>query len=234
MGRPVSSVGVIGGGVARLVRAPVAFWALTAAVSVISGLSALRMVDSTRTMAARYGPLRPVVMAVEAVDSGQIVQADQLAVRHVPASMVADGAVTRVGLAVGRTVVISLLPGVAVVEAALAPEGRGGVGALLDPGSRAVAIPLDTASPPLRIGDRVDVIATPPDGTDAEGSFVVAEAVRVVHVASAEAGDEAVTVDVASQQAVRIAYALATGVVSLALSAEPAVPEPPLRPRLGR
>jgi hypothetical protein len=77
-----------------------------------------------------------------------------------------------------------------------------------------VAVPTGSGLP-LRVGDRVDVLATFDPGVsgDGEPTFAVARGAVVVHV-----GKEAVTVAVAEAAAPKVAYALAAGTVTLVLS----------------
>lgn len=86
-----------------------------------------------------------------------------------------------------------------------------GTAALVPRGWLAVAIPVAVAAPPVRVGDRVDLF-----GADAEefglGADVLARGARVVGVA-----DDAITVATRREAVPRVARALATGVVTLAL-----------------
>jgi Flp pilus assembly protein CpaB len=152
-------------------------------------------------------------------------------VKSMPAAFLPQGAMTATGAVVGRTVVVPLFPGSPVVAGHLAPDGLEGLVALLPPGGRAVAVPTGPASVALRRGDRVDVLATfdpPPAGEDP--TFPVAEAALVVDV-----GPEAVAVAVAPAEALRVAYAVAAGVVTLVLTAEvtPGRPARPAQPAPG-
>lgn len=215
----------------RLARSPLAYWAAVVALSCFTAVAVAGQVGKAEAQAARYGRLRPVVTAIRAVEAGSVLRAPDVAMRSMPAAFVPQGALASAEAAVGRTVVVPLFPGGAVVDAQLAPEGLGGLAALLPPGTRAVAVPGGAESVAVRRGDRVDVLATfdpPPAGQDP--TFPVAEAALVVDV-----GPEAVAVAVAAADAVRVAYAVAAGVVTLALTAEvtPARPAPPARPASG-
>lgn len=75
--------------------------------------------------------------------------------------------------------------------------------ALVPAGGRAVAVPVADALPPLRRGDRVDVLAP---------SVVAADAVVL------DVGETVVTVAVVAADAPRVADALARGPVTLALA----------------
>ena len=220
----------------RLARSPLAYWAAVVALACFTAFTIAGQVEKAGAQAARYGRLRPVVTATRAVEVGSVLAQADVAVRSLPAAFLPDGALSATGAAVGRTVVAPLFPGVPVVAANLAPEGLLGLAALLPVGTRAVAVPTGADSVAVRRGDRVDVLATfdpPPAGE--EPTFAAAEAALVVDV-----GPEAVAVAVASEDARRVAYAVAAGVVTLALTAEvrragPTRPDrqPPGTPRTG-
>lgn len=211
----------------RLARSPLAYWAAVVALAAFTAFTVAGQVGRAEASAARYGRLRPVVTAARAVEVGSVLRPADVVLRSIPAAFLPEGAVGATGAVVGRTVVVPLFRGAAVVAANLAPEGVEGLAALLPAGAQAVAVPTSGASVPLRRGDRVDVLATfdpPPAGE--EPTFPVAEAALVVDV-----GPEAVAVAVAPEEARRVAYAVAAGVVTLVLTAEvrPAGPgRPPL------
>ena len=220
----------------RLARSPFAYWAAVVALAAFTAFTVAGQVAKAEAQAARYGRLRPVVTAAQAVEAGSVLSPADVVVRSMPASFLPEGSLAKTSAVVGRTVVVPLFRGAAVVAAHLAPEGLEGLTALLPDGARAVSVPTGGDSLPLRRGDRVDVLATfdpPPAGE--EPTFPVAEAALVVDV-----GPEAVAVAVASEEAARVAYAVAAGVVTLSLTAEvtparPARPAPPApgTPRTG-
>jgi pilus assembly protein CpaB len=211
--------------VRRLARSPMAYWAAVVALAAFTAFTVAGQVDRAGAQVARYGHLRPIVVATRAVEVGSVLRPADVAVRSLPAAFLPEGALASTGAAVGRTVVVPLFRGTAVVGAHLAPDGLEGVAALLPAGARAVAVPTSPASVALRRGDRVDVLATfdPPPAGEAP-TFAVAEAAPVVDV-----GPEAVTVAVAPEEALRVAYAVAAGVVTLTLTAE-VTPGSPARP----
>ncbi|MDQ6727547.1 MAG: Flp pilus assembly protein CpaB [Actinomycetota bacterium] len=209
----------------RLARSPLVYWLTVVALALVTATTVSGLVGRAGAQAARFGQLRPVVTAAGPLEVGAVVRAGDVTVRSVPAAFLPDGALRSASAAVGRTVVVPLFRGAAVVAANLAPDGLSGIAALLPAGSRAVAVPTGVQSVPLRRGDRVDVLATfdpPPAGQDP--TFPVAEAALVVDV-----GQEAAAVAVAPAEATRVAYALAAGRVTLSLTAAatPASPAPP-------
>ena len=231
-----------------LARSPIAYWLVVAVLALLTGMVAARVAGNAGVLAARYGPLQPVVVATGSLEPGVVVTAGDLALRPLPASAVPKGAIGSIDAAAGRTVVAPVFPDVPVVAAQLAPEGRRGLTALLPQGSRAVAVPNGRPGLALVRGDAVDVLATFDDLADkTEGSpptFRVATHALVVDV-----GDESAAVAVTAEEATRVAFALASGVVTLALagpaaaaddvadvsgSSSPAGPAPPPPPSPGR
>ncbi len=208
----------------RFVRSPLAYWAMVGFLALLTGLVAARTVHTTGSLAAHYGPLRPVLFATHRLDPGAEVAPGDVVVRQVPGSLAPVDSLASTEVAVGRTVVVAVLAGLPVMEGHLAASGLRGVAALLPPGSRAVAVPNGGAPLPLVPGDTVDVLATfDPSGAGAAGvdpTFPVARAALVVDV-----GDDSATVAVAPQDAARVAFAVTTGVVTLALAA-PVSPDP--------
>jgi Flp pilus assembly protein CpaB len=220
---------------------------VVAVLALITAMVAARVVGDAGTLAARYGPLRPVVVAARALDPGSVVSAGDVAVRRVPGSLVPDGAVPSTDQARGRTVVAPVFPGVPLVVGQLAPDGRRGLGALLPPGSRAVAVPNGRPALALIRGDSVDVLATFDPAGSAEGApptFPVAVGALVVDI-----GEDSAAVAVSPEEAARVAFALVSGVVTLALAApvdpmgsdgavsgssSPEPPAPPVPPPPGR
>jgi Flp pilus assembly protein CpaB len=208
----------------RLARSPLAYWAAVVALAAFTAITVAGQVGEAGAQAARYGPLRPVVTATRAVEVGSVLRAADVTVRPMPAAFLPEGAVAATADVVGRTVVVPLFQGAPVVAANVAPEGLEGLAALLPPGTRAVAVPAGAESVVVRRGDRVDVLATFDPPPSEEPTFPVAEAALVVDV-----GPEAVAVAVPAEDTARVAYAVAAGVVTLALTAE-VTPAPPVRP----
>ena len=196
----------------RLRRTPVIWWLAAATLSVTTAVivdSALaRADDHTR----RFGALRAVPVATQAVGAGEVLGAAAVRIERRPAALLPAGE-PATGAA-GRVARVPLLAGEVVVEAKLAPPGRRGATAIVPAGTRALAIPGGPGGrPPARVGDRVDLLATFPDAE--EPTVVVAEAALVVAV---DHQADTTTVAVGRQEAPRVAYALAAGTLTLALA----------------
>ena len=104
--------------------------------------------------------------------------------------------------------------GEVVLDARLAPAGSSPLAAALPAGTRGVAVPVDAAALPVEPGDVVDVLATfdPDLAEGGDPSVAVARDAVVVH-----ADEDAVVVAVTPGQAPRVAFAVATGAVALAV-----------------
>ncbi len=221
----------------RLRRSPLPFWVLSFALAAGTGLTVSRLVGEASARAARLGGLVDVAVAAQPVDAGDVVRAADVTVRRLPAGALPDAPVAL--SPAGKVALVPIIPGEVLLAAKLAPEGLRGVAALVPPGHRALAVPVDRGGLTLRLGDRVDVLATfdvaagDPVGAGAGGAtppvaeadpgaapatepaptFPVALGALVVGV-----GDEAVTVAVSPEEVPRVAFALARGTVALALA----------------
>ena len=204
----------------RLRRSPLPFWALAVALSLATGLTVARLAGEAAARADRLGGLVDVPVAARPIAAGAVVP-DDVEVRSLPSALVPSGRLAR--SPAGRVAIVSLAPGEVVLAAKLAPDGLTGVAALVPPGHRALAVPVDAGALALRPGHRVDVLATLElggvgdvgggAGAGAAPTFPVATDALVV-----DAGDDAVTVAVTPDEAPRVAFALARGTVTLALT----------------
>ena len=142
---------------------------------------------------ARYGPLHPVVVAIDELPAGGLIGPAEtrksMTVRRVPASFVPDGALRRPADALGRSPAAAIPAGSYVLAAQLVvpePEAPApGVGDGLRPVQIAVsggeALTLDGGSPE---GSRVDVVVSEQSGLGRRGrTFVAAAGVRLLALA---------------------------------------------------
>ena len=142
----------------RLRHRPVLRWLVVFGLAAVTGLFSARVVDSARSARARWGTGQPVVVLVGAVAAGDRIEATDVELRSLPAALLPATAVT--DPPIGRVATDDLYPGEVLVEERVAPEGVQGAAALLPPGSRALAVPSGPGTPPLLVGDTVDVLAT--------------------------------------------------------------------------
>lgn len=194
----------------RLARTPFTFWLAVAGLALVTAIVVGGALNRVSALAARYGPLRPVVVAARPVERGMALAAADLEVRSLPSAFLPPDAVGSAEDLWGRAPAVPLVPGQPVLRGHLAPEGLRGAAALLPPGARAVAVPADGVAPTLRVGDLVDVLVTLGD----EPTLAVAVDALVV-----EAGEGFASVAVSPEISRAVAYAVANGSVTLALSA---------------
>jgi Flp pilus assembly protein CpaB len=162
----------------------VPWWAATVALAAATGLLVDGVLQRADEAEARWGVPRSVVVAV-----GPLVPGDPLAgateVRRLPGPAVPAGALTSVPP--GATAVAAIGPGEVVTRARVGGPGAATLAGRLPAGTRAVVVPVEVAGLPVRVGDRVDLLAAgragdvafgeaavPPTGPVAEGAEVVA------------------------------------------------------------
>ncbi|WP_195210308.1 SAF domain-containing protein [Actinomarinicola tropica] len=199
--------------VVALRRQPVVFWALAALAGIATYATVAGALQRATAGAEAYGDLVPVLVAREDLAAGATLDAGQVEVRRLPASLVPTDALA--SLPEGRSVRSPVLAGEAVAASRLAPDGAIGVAGQLAPTERAVAVPTDHHRPPLAVGQRVDVLATvdPTLATGRGPTTPVATSARVLVVE-----DAGITVAVGSDDAARLATAMATSVVTVVIS----------------
>ena len=198
-----------------------------AALAVATGLTVTSLVGAAGAARDRWGDTRPVVVATRDLAPGEVLDGGATEVRDLPAAVMGEAVLAEAPA--GAVVRHPILAGEPVVAARLAPAGLVGAAALVPAGERAVAVPTGPApTPPLVVGDRVDVLAVlpaapapeagdRPRGVGAPGvsdpAFALVEQAAVVDVA-----DGVVTVAVPEADAPRVAWALGHGSVVLALA----------------
>ena len=192
----------------RLRRSTAVWWTTAVGLAAVTGVVIAGVVQGAEQRAAQYGSVRRVLVARRPVAAGIILRSADVASVDMPAAFVPDGPLAR--SPVGRTVIVPLQRGEVVLASKVAPTGLTGAAALLRGGERALAVPAGPGTPPLAVGDVVDVIATV---TETDETTLVAARARVL-----AADDRAVTVAVHHDDAPAVAAALATATVALALA----------------
>jgi len=192
----------------RLRRSVMVWWTTALALAAVTGVVVGGVVRGAEQRAANYGSVRRVLVAQRSIPAGHEVRAADVATAEMPAAFVPDARLAT--HAVGRTAIVPMAPGEVVLASKLAPSGLSGAAALLRRGERALAVPAGPGTPPLAIGDLVDVLATV---TETGETTVAAARARVLR-----ADDRAVTVAVRPQDAPGVAAALASATVTLALA----------------
>ncbi len=210
-------------------RSPVMWWLGAGALALVTLVVVRSSLAQGASLAERYGELRLVAVVDAPVAAGSVVERGDVRMERRPASTLPRGVpVGGPSGAAGHTALVPLVPGEVLLRSRLAPAGLTGAAALLPAGMRAVAVPAGPGgSPPVAIGDHVDVLATFSDGTGGSSvsgdspassgppTVVVAANARVLAL-----DDEAdsVTVAVPPADLPALAYAITAGVITLALT----------------
>lgn len=199
-------------------RSPVVWWIGVAALALTTAVVVRASVASAAAQSARFGGLRSVPVVARPVAAGEVVSRAVIRIERRPASTVPRGALFDVGNSDGeRTALVPLVPGEVVVTSKLAPDGLRGAAALLPRGMRAVSVPGGPGGrPPANVGDRVDVLATFPDGAGG-GDPTSLVATRALVLALDDESD-AVTVAVSPDELPAVVSAITAGTVTLALT----------------
>ena len=201
----------------RIRRATIVYWAVVAVLMFLTVELVGRMHASAQAAVAKHGTTEMVWVATRAIDAGSALGRGDVHRAEIPAAFLPRGA-ARGPDVVGQATTVSLVAGEVLLASRLAPSGVQGAAARVPRGSRGLAIPMGPGGPvAVEVGDRVDLLATfPPDlSAGGEPTFPVAEGAVVVDVSPE---DDTVTVAVPAEAAARVAYAVAVGVVTLALT----------------
>lgn len=200
-------------------------WVTVLALAGSLGLVSARIAGGAAAARADWGRTASVVVVTGEVEAGQPITEADVEHRSLPRAVIPDRAV--IESPVGRVAIVDLYPGEVLVTGRVAPDGLSGAAALLPPGTRALAVPTGPGTPPLAVGDTVDVLAgfdpllvvPSAEGTDPTGTEAVVPARPLVSGAAVVAvADGSVTVAVLAVDAPRVAFAVAQGAVTLALA----------------
>lgn len=203
--------------------------AAAVAVAVIgTGFGVWSAFDANAAIDAANAGREEVLVVASTVPKGDVVEAGDVAVASVPASMRVEGALGEgsAGDVVGRPAAAELPKGAQITANSV--SGTGNASSLadaLEPGKEAVTLSTDAQTglaSLLRIDDKVRVVACR-NATDGTGlAEVLCEDARVAALDGALAGEPgsyaSVTVEVDPDQAVAIRKAQAGATVSLALA----------------
>jgi pilus assembly protein CpaB len=196
-------------------------WVVAVVLAVVAGGLTASTVQRAEEVRAGYGERRTVAVATAELPVGtEIADADVRWV-ELPVAAIPAGAA---GEPVGRVVSEPIVAGEVVAERRLGGADLDGPIALLEPGGRAIALPVDAAIPALAVGDRVDVFSPVElvgTGSGAEtarsattGARRIAREARVLAI-----DEQAVTIAVTATEAPAVARAVLDAAVVLALVA---------------
>jgi hypothetical protein len=162
-------------------------------------------VAGAREARASYGTARVVVVAKHPIAAGTTIGAGDVGLEERPLAVIPDGAL--IDPPVGQVASATILEDEVVVDRRVAGHG------MIPAGSIGIAVPLDPGTLTLTIGDHVEVLATfDPDSIDGNPTMVVAPLAVVVDVR-----DAAVTLSMPQADGERVAFALSTAAVTVAL-----------------
>lgn len=199
----------------RLRRVPVLYWILAFGLAATTSLTVFRLAAAADARARYWGTLAEVPVAQRSIGAGEAIEPGDFRMRSIPESLLPESGV--VFEPIGLTVIVPLVPGEVIVEAKLAPAGLEGPVAMLGAGQRAVAVARTEATPPLAVGDRVDVILTLDASDSGIGArapaFPVARAAQVLDI-----NETAVAIAVSASDAPKVVFGAAQGAISLAVA----------------
>lgn len=208
-------------------------------LSLAAGAGAVYLVkaylDGVRSGVAAPAKMVPVVVAASSIPVGSVLTEQALAVVKWPEASAPDGTFKAPEEVLGRTALQAIVKGEPILTARLADQAAGrGLGALLKPGMRAMAVKVDQVvgvAGFVQPGDRVDVIATMTPDTDtrhaldrniARVSKIILQNVGVLaigeHLSSQgtkPVSVQVVTLEVAPDQSERLALASRYGDIHL-------------------
>lgn len=209
-----------------------AAWAAAFLVAIVTARVVSADLATLHRSAQAFGAPQPAVVAARDLPLGATLRAADLRVVRFAGDPLPPGLLSSVDDAVGRVVAVPVVAGSPVVTGHLTDADRDGLDGLVPPGHRAVRVSTDDGLLPDR-GSVVDVLVTlDPTLVASSGggdpTVTVARAARVLAAdggevsgdgsAAAGAWSSGVTLLVTEEEAHRLAFALAHGVVTLALA----------------
>lgn len=207
----------------------VLLWLGAILVAVVTAALVATDLAALHRRAHSLGSPRPVAVATRDLPLGSTIDRGDVRARSVHHSQLPSGALSP-GAAEGRVVAVPVVRGAFVVDGNVAPRGRSGLDGAIPPGMRALRIVArDALRPP--VGSSVDVLVTfessdaagggAPTVVAARGVLVLGtdEAPAAVETRAGERGADSlgVTLLATEEDAPRLAFAAAAGVVTLAL-----------------
>lgn len=181
------------------------WWALVIGLGLLTATAISATMSDAAAARAAWGDTQPVAVATGGVGVGELLSTRVEWVEY-PIAVIPDSAATDLPAdSVARTAVTA---GEIIVLGDIVPEGRS-LAASLPPNTVALAVPIGAGSPPLAVGDHVDLLAP---RTQLDESARLAEGVVVVGVE-----ERAITVAVANADAAAVAHAVTRSDIVAAL-----------------
>jgi len=189
-------------------RRPLVWWLAVLGLSLAVGVTIDGSLSRAEADAQRFGPSVHVAVARIDLAAGALAGPATVELWPWPERLVPAGALREVPD--DRVVTQPVLAGEPVVT------DRLGTDSLVPPGSRALALPTGPGALGLRVGDRVDVLATFDPLVAPAGEDPTVTVARVATVVSVRA--RSITVAVSEAEAPRVALALSQATITLALT----------------
>jgi Flp pilus assembly protein CpaB len=170
----------------RLPRRAIPYWIATLVLALVTGLVADGLLQRAHEAEARWGTTRTAVVATRGLAPGEPL-AGATALRELPAIALPRGALP--ALPAGAVALDPIGSGEVVTAARVGGPSAAAVSGRLPRDTRAVVIPLEVKGLPVRVGDRVDLLASGSgdpalDGAASAPSIPVASRALVVVVRS--------------------------------------------------
>ena len=185
-------------------------WLFTSLVALVALGWTVSTVNSARSDIEKWGQRRSIPVANVDLEPGHVIRADEITLASRPVAMLPDDVAES---PIGRTVTRSVAQGEPIIERRLAGGATTGPASLLDQNSVGFAIPVDSATPVLHVGDSIALFA--PSESVSTSNRGQGPAVRVTREAVVLAlSEKSVMVGVSSSEASAVAQALlATSVI---------------------
>jgi len=192
-------------------------WAATLVLAVVAGSLAAATVQRAEQARHDLGDTRQVPVAAIDLGVGEVLTTADVTWTDRAVATVPEGAAEA---PVGRVATEAIARGEVVLERRLSAGSADGTAALVAPGRRALAVPLESTPPGLAVGDRVEAFAPSTSGgslaelarSQGSGARRVARDALVVAI-----DERSVTVSVTGADAPGLAAALLDGALALAL-----------------
>lgn len=189
--------------ITRFIRHPIRSRLVALILAITAGVVTATVVARAESATTSYGSTRAVFVARNRLEPGHEVNSGDVEGRELPVAVIPDGTAAD---PVGQVVLDTVHPGEPLLNDHLAPDGLRGPSALIQPGHHGLAIPLDVTTPPVNVGDRIDLL-------DGQATSPVATDVTVIDVA-----ETTITVAVADKFVTAVAQALINGAIVIALA----------------
>ncbi|MEI7622682.1 MAG: SAF domain-containing protein [Actinomycetes bacterium] len=189
-------------------------WLFTSLVALVALGWTVSTVNSARNDIEKWGERRSIPVANVDLEPGHVIRADEITLASRPVAMLPDDVADS---PIGRTITRSVARGEPIIERRLAGGAATGPASLLDQNRVGFAIPVDSTTPVLHVGDSIALFA--PSESVSTSSRGQGPAMRVTREAVVLAlAEKSVMVGVSSSEASAVAQALLASSVIIGLT----------------